>query len=548
MGRDEGSDPVLAALCRRLSEARAHRGWSLEELSRRTARPPLSVDVIREMESGQACEREVLERLMDALNPPPRARTSLLDAWRPATADSGRGERLARWRLGARTAPEGEALSLEALAERTASPIALTTIRKIEEGRSVPSQRLMARLIDALGLDGPLRKGLEAWAALGIRDLSRALSATRALTTALDALDAQGEPFNAMAWRDEVRQRRLPALDAPPALRASRELAERARGALFGLFIGDALAWPHVENSSKAHGPVTGYGPSGGSLSVDGLLNLHSLAYVTDAERFHPDGLMRTLSAQKVPRLGPSQARAFIDYQLHGDWRISGVRSASIGGVSRVFPVVLPHLCGEPSTGELWEDVAASTALTHDDDATVAAAVSVATLFIEALRPREPDLEPKIQWLETFRGTVERFPPRLLTPAQGSELRRVQLDPSSGSPKRLSLSELCEDLKEVLDTPWGVERLIARYGAGYYLLESIPTLLVLLERLGDRPDEAILAAVNLTRGRDSIATLMGGLMGARHGMAAFRRPWIDGLVDDLAPLIDRAVMRFVGQG
>jgi ADP-ribosylglycohydrolase/transcriptional regulator with XRE-family HTH domain len=547
MGKIDQSDPVLSGLCRRLGAARTRRGWSLEELSRRTSRPPLSPAEVKGLESGQACDREPLERLMDALNPPPRARTSLLDAWRPQTADSERGERLARWRRGARTAPGVEELSVEALAERTGSPIALTTIRKIEEGRAVPSRRLMARLIDALGLEGHLRQALEAWADLGIREVSRAISATSALSRALEELEILDDEHSDIAWRDYVRQKRLPALDNLPVLSRSPALTERVRGALWGLFIGDALAWPHVEDSSHTQEFVTGYGPSGGSLSVDGLLNLRSLTYVTDAETFHPDGLMQVLTESNVPRLGPSQARAFINYRVHGDWRTSGVRSASIGGVSRVFPVILPHLVGESSPGAMWEDVAASTALTHDDDATVSAAAAVAALFIEALSRTGPDVDSEARWVETFRSVVAKFPPRLLTPAQGSELRRILLDPSSGSPSRLSLSEICEDLKQVLDSSWGVERLIARYNAGYYLLESIPTLLALLERLGDSPDEALLAAVNLTLGRDSLACLIGGLMGARHGMVAFRQSWLDELSDDVGPLIDRAVTRFVGE-
>jgi ADP-ribosylglycohydrolase len=77
----------------------------------------------------------------------------------------------------------------------------------------------------------------------------------------------------------------------------------------------------------------------------------------------------------------------------------------------------------------------------------------------------------------------------------------------------------------------------------------MPTVLHILARHADDPEEAIVRAVNDTRDNDTIAAIVGAVVGALHGRAALPRRWVDGLLgrtredDDgrVFELIDRAL-------
>ncbi len=88
--------------------------------------------------------------------------------------------------------------------------------------------------------------------------------------------------------------------------------------------------------------------------------------------------------------------------------------------------------------------------------------------------------------------------------------------------------------------------------SGAYLPETVPTVLFILARYGDDPEEAIVRAVNDTRDNDTIAAIVGAAVGALHGEDALPRRWLDGLLgrttadDDgrVFELLDGAEERF----
>ena len=65
--------------------------------------------------------------------------------------------------------------------------------------------------------------------------------------------------------------------------------------------------------------------------------------------------------------------------------------------------------------------------------------------------------------------------------------------------------------------------------SGAYLLETVPTVVYILERYGNNPREAILQAVNHTRDNDTVAAIVGAAVGALHGASALPKAWVDGL-------------------
>ena len=71
----------------------------------------------------------------------------------------------------------------------------------------------------------------------------------------------------------------------------------------------------------------------------------------------------------------------------------------------------------------------------------------------------------------------------------------------------------------------GVRRAHAVMGA--FLLETVPSVLYILERYQSDPQEAIRRAVMDTWDNDTIAAIVGAVMGAMYGMDAFAKEWID---------------------
>ena len=69
----------------------------------------------------------------------------------------------------------------------------------------------------------------------------------------------------------------------------------------------------------------------------------------------------------------------------------------------------------------------------------------------------------------------------------------------------------------------------SKWWSGAYLLETIPCVLYILIRHGHDPEESITRAVNDTKDNDTIASIVGALVGALHGKDALPKKWIDGL-------------------
>lgn len=92
----------------------------------------------------------------------------------------------------------------------------------------------------------------------------------------------------------------------------------------------------------------------------------------------------------------------------------------------------------------------------------------------------------------------------------------------------------------------------ALWYSGAFLLETVPTVLHILMRHADDPEEAISRAVNDTKDNDSIGAIVGAAVGALHGEERLPDRWKRGLLgrtqerDDgrIFEIIDEAIRRF----
>jgi hypothetical protein len=74
--------------------------------------------------------------------------------------------------------------------------------------------------------------------------------------------------------------------------------------------------------------------------------------------------------------------------------------------------------------------------------------------------------------------------------------------------------------------------------SGAYLLETVPTVLHILMRHGQDPGEAIVRAVNDTKDNDTIAAIVGAVVGALHGEAALPERWRHNLLGRVVADVD----------
>jgi len=84
-----------------------------------------------------------------------------------------------------------------------------------------------------------------------------------------------------------------------------------------------------------------------------------------------------------------------------------------------------------------------------------------------------------------------------------------------------------------------------QWWSGAYLLETVPSALYILARHAGDPEEAIVRAVNDTKGNDTIAAIVGAAVGALHGAAGLRERWVSGLAGRTRADDDSEVQRIL---
>jgi hypothetical protein len=225
--------------------------------------------------------------------------------------------------------------------------------------------------------------------------------------------------------------------------------------------------------------------------------------------------------------------RAFLENLKRGSpWHEAGIASAGNGAVMRIAPVVVPHL-RRPSPG-LWADTALCGMITHNDSASLASCVALVRMIWSILsfeRPPDP-----MWWPESFVATARE----LETGAAYRPRGRDFLDysgPLSGFVERYVPPAFEEGL-----SVWDA---CDRWYSGAFLLETMPSVLYILMKHGDDFEAALLRAVNDTKDNDTIAAIVGAVLGALHGKQAIPKRWLDGLVGRTGASDDGRVLELI---
>lgn len=333
--------------------------------------------------------------------------------------------------------------------------------------------------------------------------------------------------------RELIRSRRIRVVTDPEALPVPRFRGtdwDRVAGMLEGLAIGDSLGNTSEsqlpEDRRAAHGEIRDYLPNRhagyeriGLPSDDTQLAFRTLEHLLEnGGSLDPEKLAEKLASGPIFGLG-STVRSFLSTRSAGaGWLEATQESAGNGALMRIAPVLLPHI-SSPGRG-LWRDAVVAGAVTHNDYASNASCAAFVAVLLDALGATPP-VPPRF-WLDRF---VE------VARALEGEQRRYQPRAAPYAGRRVSLWSFTDEVvREAFRTRSSTVAACDRWYSGAFLLETVPSVLYILERHGNDPEEAIVRAVNDTRDNDTIAAIVGAAVGALHGLRALPHRWRKGLL------------------
>lgn len=355
---------------------------------------------------------------------------------------------------------------------------------------------------------------------------------------------ANVDTLNGLFNRGAIALDRSGLFDEPVSPKASGFDFSRVEGMLLGLAIGDALGITtegRLPESRRAHyGEIRDYLPNRyvneirGFPSDDTQLSFWALEQMIADREYVPEHMARRFCAGHIFGIGQTM-RGFLGHFKEGrPWYACGPASAGNGALMRIAPVLIPHL----RTGgtRLWSDAALAAMMTHNDRASTAACVAFVAMLWELLdmdRPPAP-----AWWIERYvdlaRGLEgeSSYSPRsgAFMKYRGPVWRFTRERVSAAAARRLSVLDACN-----------------AWHSGAYLMETLPSVLYILMRHGEDPEEAIVRAVNDTRDNDTVAAIVGAAVGALHGRRALPTRWIRNLSGRTTDRDDGRVFELIGE-
>jgi ADP-ribosyl-[dinitrogen reductase] hydrolase len=318
----------------------------------------------------------------------------------------------------------------------------------------------------------------------------------------------------------------------------------RLRGMLLGLAIGDGLG-----NTSesllpaarfKRRGEITDYlgnwhasGRGVGLPSDDTQMAFWTIESILDCGGIDPIDLAEKFSTRQIYGRGQSVGEFVRNFQQGSEWPEASSRSAGNGALMRIAAVLAAHKDG-PSP-DLWSDTVLCAAVTHNDTASISACVAFVGILQELVHL---SFEPGPEWW------VERYV-FYAAPLEGGKAYSPRggeyVGKFSGTLSKFVQLTVPDALKQNLNTLDACNK----WFSGAYLLETVPSVLMILAKHSNDPEEAVIRAVNDTKDNDTIAAIVGAAIGALHGEDALPARWIDGLLGRTAQNDDGRVFELL---
>lgn len=296
---------------------------------------------------------------------------------------------------------------------------------------------------------------------------------------------------------------------------------QKILGSLVGVALGDSLGMPTELMTQEAIGQT--YGVVRELRAPDPTHYHHghlTRAQITDDTEqtlalldafFHHKTLNAEVAAEALitwandkdvfntTYLGPSSKKALQQLMAGEDPRTTGSYGTTIGGAMRMLPVALVCLGDEEQAIKTAVEVSLPT---HGTNQAIAGATAMAAALVESFREgasRGSIIDAACRGAQ--RGLSYGYP---YPGASISKRIRLAVDLSVNAP---TLRVALKDLYEII----GVD-MVPR--------EIVPVVMGLLAR-PEEPMELLIGAANIGGDTDTIAAMLGSLLGAFHGVSAF---------------------------
>ena len=347
----------------------------------------------------------------------------------------------------------------------------------------------------------------------------------------MDTLDELFEEFR-------INVRRADLFDAKTPSHGNLDFS-KIEGMMWGLAIGDALGAPTESmipsERRSEYGEIRDYvaEPVG---SDDTQLAFWTLEQMLDDGGLNPERLGERFSREEIVGIGSTVSRFVRNYLSGMPWFECGpTDTASNGSLMRIAPMAIPHLrTGGPA---VWRETAVSAMLTHNSSGPIASCLAFVRMLWELLDMKEPP-DPN-WWLETYVENARELEIESYSPRDGAYLD------FQGPIWRF----VAEKVQDAFTQDMSVLAACGLWYSGAYLLETMPSVIYILMKHGDDPEEAIVRAATDTKDNDTIAAIVGAAVGALHGREALPERWRRDLLGRVSPysqdgeiqgLLDRA--------
>jgi ADP-ribosylglycohydrolase len=299
---------------------------------------------------------------------------------------------------------------------------------------------------------------------------------------------------------------------------------------LLGLAIGDALGntseGMNPEDRHQKFGRLTQYQPNWyadhrpvGVPTDDTQLAAWTLEHLLEHDDLSPRALSDTFAHRRIFGMGQA-TRAFQQARRAGaSWTEAGRPSAGNGVLMRIAATLPRYL--RAGGRDPWAAVALNAFLTHNDRLAISSALAFSRILWKLLageQPSGPDW-----WLDgyvEFARPLEDAKPYATRVPQG---RYLGWSGTSADFVDQEVRRALRDGNSVFDAQHA-------WHSGAYLMETIPTVLMILARHGHDPRAALESALNDSRDNDTIGAIVGAAVGALHGEEALPTEWRAGLL------------------
>ncbi len=274
----------------------------------------------------------------------------------------------------------------------------------------------------------------------------------------------------------------------------------KVRGTLFGVAIGDALAAPNEGQPRRRllQAPLDKLlphnGRPAGTVTDDTDLTLALARSILKTGTITPPDLSRRLvnTVNQTVGRGWATTQAAERLARGAAWWLAGTPSAGNGAAMRAAPVGLFF----DSPAEIRRAAFLQSILTHRDRSAAAGAIVNALLVGWLARGGPAEPEEALEWLAQSIDGFEK------------PLR------SRHRKGRYTLAGLVREVGEYVGRPADA---FERFHTGAFVLESLPSALAVFFSYPEEPEKALLCAAHAGHDTDTIASMVGGWLGAHLG-------------------------------